>query len=176
MDIRDATENDIEAIADIYRAYVRTSIATLEEHEPSMDALRSEYSGVLSSGSPFIVGVERVTNKLCGSAYIGTFDDRSGYKFTAEDSIYLHPDYCGKGLGKQLLKALLAKIKATSTTTQVIAKMSIAPEQRVEDHPSCRLHMAFGFRHVGRLTKVGYKFGKWVDVVIWQVDVESVQT
>ena len=176
MEIRNATENDIEAIADIYRSYIRTSIATLEEHEPSTDAICKEFSKVFTSGAPFIAATEPGTGKFCGYAYTGPFNDRSGYKFTCEDSIYLRPDYCGQGLGKQLLRELLQRVKATSDTTQVIAKMSIDPEQAVEDSPSCRLHMAFGFRPVGRLPKVGYKFGKWVDVVILQADIENIQT
>ena len=174
MEIRDATEKDVEAVANIYRSYVRTSISTLEEHELSTDELRTEFSKITSIGAPCLVAISQETGDLCGYAYTGPFNERSGYKFTCEDSIYLHPNYCGKGLGKKLLGALFEKLKATSNTTQVIAKMSILPEQAVEDLLSCRLHMSFGFKPVGRLLKVGYKFDKWVDVVILQADIESI--
>lgn len=174
MEIRDATQEDIEALADIYRYYVRTSIVTLEENEPSTDCIRHEWTEeVFSNGSPFIVAVEPQTGKLCGYAYVGPFNGRSGYRYTYEDSIYLHPEYCRRGLGKQLFRELLTRAKATSKT-QIIAKMSIGTDQALEDSPSCRLHTSFGFRLVGRLSKVGYKFGEWVDVVIWQLDVESI--
>ena len=174
MELREATEQDIEAIADIYRHYVRTTTATLEEREPSTDTLRNEFSKVFASGAPFIVATERKARDICGYAYIGPFNDRSGYRFTCEDSIYIHSDYHGQGLGKQLLRELLERLKAAGGATEVIAKMSIAPDQAVEDSPSCRLHVAFGFRPVGRLFKVGYKFGGWVDVVILQASLESV--
>ena len=174
MEIRDATENDVEAIAKIYQSYVRTSIATLEEHEPTTDSICSEFSKVFSSGSPFIVAVDRDIGSLCGYAYTGPFNERSGYKFTREDSVYLHPDYCGKGLGRQLLQKLFETLKATSSATQVVAKMSILPEQAVEDLPSCRLHMSIGFKAAGRLSKDGYKFDKWIDVVLLQADIKSI--
>ena len=174
MEIRSATEDDIEAIADIYRTYVRTSVATLEQHEPSTEAIRNEFSMIFSIKAPFIVAIDSSNGTLCAYAYTGPFNERSGYQFTCEDSIYIHPNHCGKGLGKQMLNELLHQQKATSKTTQVIAKMSILPEQGLEDVPSCRLHTAFGFTLVGRLPKVGYKLDKWIDVVILQAELQNI--
>ena len=176
MNIRDATKDDIEAIANIYRYYVRSNICTLEEHEPSTDTVRSEFSKVFSSNAPFIVATAPDTDDVCGYAYTSPFNERSGYSSTCEDLIYMRTDHCGKKLGKQLLQALFDRLRATSKTTQVIAKMSILPEQPVEDLSSCRLHMAFGFKPVGRLLKVGQKFNKWVDVVILQLNLESIRS
>ena len=174
MEIRNATEEDIEAIADIYRTYVRTSVATLEQHEPSTEAVRNEFGRIFAIKAPFIVAIDSSTGKLCAYAYTGPFNERSGYQYTCEDSIYIHPDHCGKGLGKKMLNELLQQQKATSKTTQVIAKMSILPEQGLEDVASCRLHTAFGFKRVGRLARVGYKFDKWIDVVIMQAELQSI--
>ena len=119
------------------------------------------------------MAIEPSTGKVCAYAYAGHFNERFGYNHTCEDSIYIHPEHCGKGLGKQLLIALLEKLKATSKT-QMTAKMPIWPDQTVEDLPSCRLHIALGFQTVGRLRKVGNKFGKQDDVVILQLDLESI--
>lgn len=175
MDVRDATPEDVEPIAGIYHYYVRTNICTLETSQPSTEAIRNDFFKGFASHSPFIVAAESTTGKICGYAYTGPFNERSGYKYTCEDSIYIHPGYRGKGLGKQLLKTLLEKLRATSDTAQVIAKMSILPDQTVEQLPSGRLHISLGFEVVGRLRKVGYKFDKWIDVIILQLDLSKVQ-
>lgn len=173
MDIREAAETDIEAIAEIYQYYVRTNICTLEEQQPSVNDVRNEFSQVFATGAPFIVAIDGSDGRLMGYAYSGPFNPRSGYNATCEDSIYIHHDYCRNGIGKKLLQALLDAIRASSRITNVIAKMSISPEDAVEDVPSCRLHMSFGFQPVGRLIKVGRKFDKWIDVVILQLELEG---
>lgn len=174
MDLRTTTPADFHSITNIYKHYVRTSISTLEENEPDAPNMHDELAAILSSGVPFIVAPSDSTDtEVRGYAYAGPFNDRSGYRTTSETSIYIHPDHRGQGLGKELLRELLQRLKATGKTVQVIAKMSILPEQAVEDLPSCRLHQAFGFRTVGRLEKVGRKFGGWIDVVIMQTDLES---
>lgn len=175
MPIRAATADDFESIIEIYKYYVRTSVATLEESEPDGTSMRDDLAAILSSGEPFIVANDdSESGQIHGYAYAGPFNSRSGYKHTKETSIYLHPDSCGKGLGKELLRELFTQLKSTATALQVIAKMSILPEQTEEDLPSCRLHTKFGFRTVGRLEKVGGKFDKWVDVVIMQTDLDQV--
>lgn len=175
MEIRTATEQDMDAIADTYRFYVRTSVSTLELHEPSTETTKAEFSKVFASRSPFIVAVDTSSGNVSAYAYTGPFNNRSGYQYTCEDSIYIHPDYAGRGLGKRMLQELLRRQKAASQTTQMIAKMSILPEQGLEDVASCRLHTAFGFKLVGRLPRVGYKFDKWIDVVIMQADLQNIQ-
>lgn len=81
-EIRNATENDNEAIADIYRSYLRTNVATIEQHELSTDTIRGEFYKVFASRAPFIVAVETASENLCGYAYTGPFNERSGYQFT----------------------------------------------------------------------------------------------
>lgn len=175
MAIRSTTPNDFNSITQIYRYYVRTSVATLEETEPSTTTMHNELAAISASGVPFIVyHSDADSTKVHGYAYAGPFNDRSGYRTTSETSIYIHPDHRGRGIGKQLLRELLQQLKSADKTVQVIAKMSILPDLVVEDLPSCRLHQAFGFRTVGRLEKVGRKFDGWVDVVIMQTDLGSV--
>lgn len=169
VDIRDATDADIAAIADIYNYYVRTSICTLEIQELSPEEIQEHFAHVLASGEPFIVAVRPEDLSICGYAYSAEFESRAGYNHTAEDSIYIHKDHCNAGIGKRLLQELVERMKDHGAIAQVVAKISIEPGIAVDQWPSCRLHMSCGFRPVGRLTNVGYKSGEWVDVAILQL-------
>lgn len=171
IDIRNAVPDDIEHIADIWRHYVSNSIANFEEKPPTTDEVRRELAEVFTGSYPSIVAVE--DTRICGYAYIGPFNDRSAYRFCCEDSIYLRPGHAGKGLGRRMLDTLLQRLKAETRATQVLAKISMPPTAALEEMASCRLHLAFGFREVGRLKKVGLKFGEWLDVVILQLDLEN---
>lgn len=168
IEIRDAMLDDIEQIAEIWRHYVRETIVNLEETPPTTEKVKENLSPIIESDHPFIVAVEGST--ICGYAYIGPFNARSGYRYCCEDSIYLHPDYTGKGLGKRLLNTLLRRLKSNATMTQVIAKISLDPESELAQVPSCRLHQSIRFQEVARLKNVGFKFGRWLDVVMLQLD------
>ena len=172
MQIRDASPDDFSQIADIWRHYVTNSIANLEETPPTNEQIRECLDAILAQGHPFIVAVQDTT--ICGYAYMGPFNDRSGYRFCCEDSIYLLPGRAGKGLGKRMLGILVHRLKADAKITQVLAKISIAPAAALQDIASCRLHLALGFKEVGRLKRVGWKFGDWLDVAILQLDLEDV--
>lgn len=169
--IRNATIEDVDQIAYIWRHYVTNSIVNLEETPPTTDQVRQNLNEIFSKNYPFLVAVDDST--ICGYAYMGPFNDRSGYRFCCEDSIYLRPGYDGKGLGKRMLGLLIQKLKAETEITQVLAKISLSPGAVLEEVPSCRLHHAFGFREAGRLKNVGWKFGGWLDVVILQLDLGS---
>ena len=169
--IRDAAEGDIAAIAEIYKYYVQTSICTLELLEPSLDELQERFTDVLASHEPFIVAVNPGDHSICGYAYSGPFNSRAGYNHTAEDSIYIHKDYCNAGLGGRLLRELLDRLIAAGKIKQVLAKISLEPGSAIEQWPSCHLHMSCGFKAAGMLKHVGRKFDQWLDVVILQLDI-----
>lgn len=171
VQLRDATLDDVEQIAEIWRHYVSTSTANLEESPPTTQTVRQDLEVIFAKGYPFIAAVEGGT--LCGYAYIGSFNDRSGYRFCCEDSIYLLESHAGKGLGKRMLETLIQRLKTEGITTQVLAKISLPAEAALQDIPSCRLHMAAGFYEAGRLKKVGRKFDQWLDVVILQLDLSE---
>ena len=172
MEIRDVTPNDFESIAKIYQHYVRTDISTLElpETEPNTQALCRGLQVLYDSGAPFIVGVDSSAGVISGYAYTRPFNIRSGFNRTCEDSIYIHRDYRGRGLGNQLLDRLLDRLIAASRIAQVVAQISIVNGQSVDQVASCRLHASHGFEEVGRLFKVAKKFDQLVDVVTFQLD------
>lgn len=174
MDIRNVDDKDVEAIHAIYEHYVKTSVATLQEDLPTVESIRDKIRGLKPIDMPFVVATDRSNGEIAGYAYGDTFNERSGYKHTVEDSVYIHKDYTGRGLGKLLLREVFARLK-TMGKKVVMAKMSILPDVRPEDMATCRLHMSLGAREVGRMLKVGYKLGTLVDVIIFQLDLEDYQ-
>ena len=167
--IRDATAADVEAIIIIYNHYVRSSFTTFQETEATVDITRAKLETLRSEGIPYLVIEDTSTQSICGFAYADDWSERTAYRFTVASTIYLHPEYCRKGIGKLLLQRLLDELRACGKK-QVLARASILPDQVPEDVPSCRLHMAFGYKPVGRLLKVGFKLEKWVDVLLLQLD------
>lgn len=167
VQLRTATEDDISAIVAIYSHYVDTSLATLAENINPRTLLH-RHQAILSRGLPYLVAAHSATGDIAGFAYADLHSERSGYQYTVEDTVYLHPDHCGKGLGKQLLGALIEDLTAAGKRN-VLAKMSMLPHQTYKDLATCRLHASFGFQPVGRLRKVGYKFGQWLDVALFQL-------
>ncbi|KAK6439380.1 hypothetical protein LTR95_004410 [Oleoguttula sp. CCFEE 5521] len=175
ISLRDATVDDVPAIVAIYNHYVRKSLATLAEDTVTPAQMQQRVEMVSAAKLPFLVAVDRIQNDIAGFAYASPYFDRSGYDPTLECSIYLHPAHCSKGIGRQLLSSLISALIKTTTKTQVVAKMSILPEQSPEALPTCRLHASIGFRQVGRLDSVGFKLGKWVDVVMFQLDLGALR-
>lgn len=173
MRIRDATEKDIVPITELYNHYVLNTTISLEEQPSSPAAYLANFQNLQAGNWPFLVLVNAADEAaVCGFAYAGPFNARSGYRLSAEDSVYLHPDHCGQGHGRTLLDAVCVRLRQDGKR-QVLAKMSILPEQAVEELPSYRLHKKLGFVVVGRMLKVGFKMGQWVDVLIMQLSLDG---
>lgn len=173
IEIRDVSINDLQTIHEIYSHYVRTSIASLQLEIQTFEEAKHKYEALIAGEQPFIVAV--IDQQIVGFAYSSDFNERLGYQHTVEDSVYLHPDHLGKGLGRILLQAIVDKLRPLEKKV-VIAKMSILPGQAPEDNPSCRLHLALGFREVGRMLNVGFKLNTLVDVIILQLDLVDFAT
>ena len=156
--IRDARTADLDAINEIYNYYVRHSTATFHD-VPVTAEEREEWWRELQGRFPVLVADSG--SEVLGWAELAPHTGRCAYRFTVEDSIYVRPEACGQGLGKVLLGELLKRGEATEYRNVLAV---IAAEQE----PSIRLHAWAGFREVGRLHEVGYKFDRWVDVVYMQ--------
>ncbi|SDO77883.1 phosphinothricin acetyltransferase [Pedococcus dokdonensis] len=158
--VRDATGADLEAMAAIYDEQVRTSLATFDT-EPRGAAYLGEKLAAVDEGNVVLVACAD-DGDLLGYAFSGPFRPRPAYAGTKEVSVYLAASARGRGLGRTLYAALLARLDAApSVHTQlaVIALPNAASEA---------LHRSFGFVQVGVLREVGHKFGDYVDTAWWQ--------
>jgi len=162
--IRDATPDDAEAVAAIYGHHVLHGTASYDVEPPPAEYLREKIKTVLDAGWPFLIA-ER-DDLVVGYAYVTQFRDREGYRFTAEDSIYVHPEWMGQGIGGELLDALIERSVAFGFRT-LIAVIGGA------EAGSVGVHASRGFREVGRLHAAGYKHGRWLDNVYMQLEMRS---
>ena len=160
MTIRDATAADVPAIAAIYAHHVRTGTGTFEEEAPDEAEIAARLARVQARGWAWLVAEHE--GQVQGYAYYAQFRDRSAYRFTAEDSIYVRDDVRGMGVGKALVQALLDRAAAQGFR-QMLAVIGDS-----ENVGSIGLHASLGFRTVGTMKAVGLKFGQWVDVVTMQ--------
>jgi phosphinothricin acetyltransferase len=158
--IRPSTLADLPAITAIYGHHVLHGTGTFETTPPTEDDMAARRADVLAKGLPYLVADEG--GQLLGFAYCQWFKPRPAYRFSAEDSIYLHPDAAGKGVGKQLLAALAAEAEAAG-----IRKL-IAVIGDSANAGSIGVHRALGFTPVGVLQSCGWKFGRWLDVVLME--------
>jgi L-amino acid N-acyltransferase YncA len=158
--IRDSAPTDIPAIAAIYAHSVSTSLATFDEQPPSMEEMAQRRADVVDIGLPFIVAMN--DGQILGYAYAAAFRRRTGYRFTLEDSIYVAPAMTHRGIGTALLTALIERC-ATAGYRQLVAVIGDRAHTA-----SIGLHEKLGFTHVGVLPAIGFKFGRWVDVVLMQ--------
>jgi len=146
--IRDAREADAAAVHAIYTHHVLHGTASYDIDPPSLDHIRNKVGWILGEGWPFLVA-ER-GKIVVAYAYATQFRDRAAYRFTAENSIYVHPDWTGRGIGKALLKALIERCAGYGFKTMVAVIGGAEPA-------SIALHAALGFEEVGRLRAVGWK-------------------
>lgn len=159
--IRPATVDDCLAIADIYRHYVEHSTATFDLEPLTVEQWMGKRERIMEAGRPFIVIEDDDASGVLGYAYLGVYRGKAGWKHTAEDSIYLRPEAAGRGLGKELLRALLAAADPSVTRNVMAVISDEVPE-------SIALHRKVGFVEVGRTSAVGYKFDRWVGAVYMQ--------
>jgi L-amino acid N-acyltransferase YncA len=157
--IRPVTSEDAEAVTAIYRHHVLHGTATFDTDPPGIDEMREKIDWILAKGLPFLV-IER-DSTVVGYAYATPFRDRKAYAATCENSIYVHPEYVGKGAGTALLAALLDAAEVAGFR-QMIAVIGGG------EPASVALHSRAGFEHAGRMKSVGRKFDLWLDTVYMQ--------
>ncbi|ROZ71255.1 GNAT family N-acetyltransferase [Ramlibacter sp. WS9] len=158
--IRPSTDADLPAITAIYAHHVLHGTGTFETTPPSETELAARRADVLAKGLPWLVAEEG--GHILGYAYCQWFKPRPAYRFSAEDSIYLHPDAAGKGLGKALLAELATQAEAFG-----IRKL-IAVIGDSNNAGSIGVHRTLGFTPVGTFKSCGWKFGKWLDIVLME--------
>jgi phosphinothricin acetyltransferase len=159
VQIHDATEADLPGIVAIYNEVIATSTA-IYSYEPVTLADRGEWwRARVALGYPVLVAAEATS--VLGVASFGDFRAWPGYRFTVEHSVHVRADCRGRGVGTQLLQALLPRAAACNKHV-MIAGVDAA------NAASIRFHERLGFTQVGHLREVGYKFDRWLDLVFLQ--------
>jgi L-amino acid N-acyltransferase YncA len=158
--IRSARDADIPAITAIYAHHVLHGTGTFETTPPTSEDMANRRADVLAKGLPYLVMED--AGQVLGFAYCNWFKPRPAYRFSAEDSIYMTPDTGGKGLGRQLLTEL------TIQAENVGVRKLIAVIGDSGNAGSIGVHRALGFTQVGVLKSCGWKFKRWLDVVLME--------
>ena len=158
--IADAAPAHLPAIHRIYAHWVLNGLASFEEVPPEIGEMDRRRLAVQELGLPYLVAHDG--GEVLGFAYAGPYRPRSGYRFTVEDSVYVAPGGHGRGIGRRLLSEVVARAEALGRL-QVLAVIGDSGNAA-----SIGLHAALGFRQIGVLQSVGFKFGRWVDTVIMQ--------
>jgi L-amino acid N-acyltransferase YncA len=160
LTIRASTDHDLPAIHAIYATAVLEGTGTFETEVPAVDEMARRRQEVLSRALPWLV-YER-GGVVLGYAYANYFRPRLAYRFFVEDSIYLAPAAQGQGAGRALLAELLTRCEAAG------ARQMLAVIGDAANAGSIGLHAALGFEHTGVMKSAGWKFGRWLDVVLMQ--------
>jgi L-amino acid N-acyltransferase YncA len=158
--LREARPDDAPGVARIYAHHVLHGFGTFEETPPSVEEMGRRLADVRTRGLPWLVAEEG--GALLGYAYVSPFRLRSAYRFTVEDSVYVAADSQGRGVGRALLAELIARCEALGVR-QMLAVIGDSANT-----PSIALHRAAGFEMSGTARAVGYKAGRWLDIVSMQ--------
>jgi phosphinothricin acetyltransferase len=158
--IRPSRDDDVPGIAAIYGYHVQHGVASFEEMPPTPAEIARRRDAIVAHKLPYLVAEQ--VGEVVGYCYASPFRPRSGYRYTLEDSVYIAPGHVGRGIGRLLLDNVLACCAATGYR-QVVAVIGGR-----ETIASIRLHQSLGFTHAGVLSMVGYKFGRWIDIVLMQ--------
>ena len=160
LELRPYHPTDVAAIVAIVNFNILNSTA-LYDYEPRTEqAQQAVFEEKLQKGFP--IWVATIGNELVGFGYYSEFRFKEAYQYTVEHSVYVSPDYYGKGIGKALLLQLIqiAKTQGKHTLIAVIDS---------ENQGSIKFHEQFGFTTVGVLKQTGFKFDRWLDTVLLQL-------
>jgi L-amino acid N-acyltransferase YncA len=160
MDIRNATEADVPDIQAIYAHHVLHGTGTFEEEPPSVEEMLLRFRKVVDRGFVWLVAAD--ATGVLGYGYYTPFRERSAYRFTVEDSIYVRDDVRGQGVGKALVSRLI-ELATSAGLRQMIAVIGDS-----ENVGSIGVHASLGFHMIGTMKAAGIKFGRWLDVVTMQ--------
>jgi L-amino acid N-acyltransferase YncA len=158
--IRPSRDEDLDAITRIYGHHVLTGTGTFETTPPSATDMAARRADVLAKGLPWLVVEE--AGQVLGYAYGNWFKPRPAYRFSVEDSIYMAPEAAGKGLGRALLAELLAALERAGVR-KVMAVIGDSANAG-----SIGVHTALGFERAGVIASCGWKFDRWLDIVLMQ--------
>ena len=157
--IRDARVDDAPGILAIYNDVIATSTAVYREEPATLDDRRQWFDARGAQGFPILVATEN--SGIVGFASYGDFRPWPGYRFTVEHTVHIRADQRGRGVGTLLLRALIERAAAQG-------KHVMIGGVDADNEASLRFHERLGFVRAARLQQVGFKFGRWLDLVFVQ--------
>ncbi len=163
--IREATAADLPAITALYGREVLTGTATFELDPPSLAEMAARFEAVRIKGLPWFVA--EIDGTFAGYAYASPFRPRPAYRYGVEGSIYVEETARGEGVGRALLTGLIDSARATGLR-HIIGAISDSATSAA----SIALHRRLGFGHAGTYHQVGWKFDRWIDVHLMQLDLD----
>lgn len=158
-------ERHAAAILDIFNDAIVNSTALYDYKPRRPDSMDGWFAAKHKGGYP-VIGIENAAGQLLAFGSYGSFRAWPAYKYTVEHSVYVHKDFRGQGLGRQIMQALIAAAREQG----VYAMMGGID---ASNSGSVSLHESLGFRHVGTLPEVGFKFGRWLDLAFYQLLLET---
>ena len=158
--IRPCQTADLPAVTAIYAHHVTHGCGSFELEPPSLQDMTQRHANMSELGLPWLVASQG--DEVLGFAYAGQFRPRPGFHYLVEDSVYIHADHAGQGLGVALLAELIRRCEQTGKR-QMLAVIGDSANAG-----SIALHTRFGFKHAGVLQASGWKHGRWLDTVLMQ--------
>lgn len=155
--LRSASAGDLTAITALYAREVDENVATYEYVAPDEAEMTRRWQAIVAQGYPYLVAES--DGRLAGYAYASGYRTREGYRWTVEDTVYVHPDFTGRGIGRVLLQRLI------DDCTALGLRQMVAVVGDVSNTASIALHERLGFRTVGVFQGLGRKHGRWLDAV-----------
>ncbi len=159
MDIRHADADDLPAILAIYNDVIATSTAVYSEMPATLEDRLAWWRARVEQRYPVLVASD--ATGVVGFASFGDFRAWPGYKFTVEHSVHVRADRRGEGVGSALVTALVREASA-------LGKHVMIAGVDADNGPSIRMHERLGFERVAHFRQVGFKFGRWLDLVFLQ--------
>lgn len=166
VSLRDSADTDVPAITAIYAGNVLGGTGTFETEPPDEADMARRRADVLAKGLPWLVACEGsgADERVLGYAYATHFRPRLAYRFCVEDSVYLAGDVKGRGIGRLLLDALIIRCRLAG------ARQMVAVIGDANNAGSVGVHRAAGFAPIGVMRSAGWKFDRWLDVVLMQLE------
>lgn len=159
--IRTAEEKDLQAMLDIYNYEVEHGTATFDLNKVTWKERRNWFDNHNIENHPLIVA--EVEGQVAGYASLSGYREKEAYRQTVELSVYVAYEFRGRGIGRKLMEAILEDARGREDVHCVVSVITGSNER------SIRLHEQFGFEFAGRIREVGMKFGKWLDIVNYQI-------
>lgn len=165
--LRNAAQADLADILEIYNDAILQTTAVYHYAAQSLESRVQWFRQKAEGGFPVIVAQE--DGRAVGFATYGPFRPWPAYKYTVEHSVYVHKDYRGKGIGKRLLQEIV-RLASEREYAMMVAGIDTSNED------SIALHRKLGFTHAGTIRKAGYKFGRWLDLAFYELELAGPQT